>query len=139
MDTAPVPTPALNHGEPESHGLGWDLNSGPRTPRPHFTGFFRGSELTGAVVQYPVTTGVPGCHGFMEGSCISWERLAPVGLICLQSSDSHISTCAQDCGHLSPRSPLSEHAGWDGMLQGAASTTQSEQHAGREPSMDPAH
>lgn len=40
-------------------------------------------------------------------------------------------------GHVSPRTPLSEHAGQAGMLQGAASTTQSEQQAGQVTSMDP--
>lgn len=38
-----------------------------------------------------------------------------------------------------PGAPFSEHAGQGGMLRGAASTTQSERHAGQVPSMDPAH
>lgn len=69
----PTESPKLTQ---ESHSQRWDLNSGPPTPRPHCTCCSRGSELTRATVQYPITKGVTGHHHLTDGNPGLRERLA---------------------------------------------------------------
>ena len=150
----PTESPKLTQ---ESHSQRWDLNSGPPTPRPHCTCCSRGSELTRATVQYPITKGVTGHHHLTDGNPGLRERLAweaesgpdpwtPSSVVlgegpffCLWRSNGCDYTSTPGWGHVSPRSPLFRTCRAGRHASGAASATQSPRHAGRAPSMDPAH